>query len=149
MAHDYLMSILGRDLVAVGRLWRRVINQRMVFTGLPYAQWMVLDNLNRSGEGVNQKVVARRVGIERSAMVRVIKDMEEAGLLRRETPPDDNRTRHLVLTEKGRKHAKEISATARQFDDIVLAGFSTPDLHHLFTQLQIMRDRLSHLDEDA
>lgn len=149
MPHDDALSLLGRDLVAVGRLWRRVISQRLAAIGVPDAQWLVLDNLNRSGDRISQKTVAKRLGLEQSALVRVLKELEASGYIERIPAPEDTRSRICSLTDEGRKIANDISAMARRFDETILAGFTTTEMKILLRQLRIMRQRISDMDHDG
>ena len=148
MAHEDVLSILGRDLVAVGRLWRRLISARLAAHGLPDAQWLILDNLHRSGDNISQKTIAQRLGLEQSALVRVLKELEAQGHITRTRAPEDSRTRIVTLTEQGRSTVDAISAGARRFDETILAGFTSTELQRLYSQLQVMRKRLTKLDSE-
>lgn len=51
--------------------------------------------------GVRQGVVARRLMIKRANMTKMVRAMEERGLVRRTIPEDDKRSIELWLTKKG------------------------------------------------
>jgi DNA-binding MarR family transcriptional regulator len=51
--------------------------------------------------GVRQGIVARRLMIKRANMTKMVRAMEERGLLRRTVPEDDKRSVELWLTKKG------------------------------------------------
>jgi DNA-binding MarR family transcriptional regulator len=59
--------------------------------------------------GIRSSVIAQLVLRDRSAMVRVVDQMEEQGLLTRRADDDDNRAQGLFITRKGR----ELAATIR------------------------------------
>lgn len=63
--------------------------------------------------GIRPSVIAQSIVKDRSAMGRLLDDMEAHGLLRRETAADDGRAQELFLTEKG-------AALAAQVREIVL-----------------------------
>jgi DNA-binding MarR family transcriptional regulator len=51
--------------------------------------------------GVRQGIVARRLMIKRANMTKMVRAMEERGLVRRTIPEDDKRSVELWLTKKG------------------------------------------------
>lgn len=53
------------------------------------------------GEARNQIEVARRFGIDRTVMVRLVDDLERAGLVERHPDPADRRARIITATEHG------------------------------------------------
>ncbi|MCX8997040.1 MarR family transcriptional regulator [Rhizobiaceae bacterium BDR2-2] len=58
--------------------------------------------------GIRPSVIATLIQRDRSAMVRLVDQMEESGLLTREVAPDDNRAQGLFITGRGRALAAEI-----------------------------------------
>jgi DNA-binding MarR family transcriptional regulator len=61
-----------------------------------------------SHPGIRSSVIAQLILRDRSAMVRVIDQMEEHGLLRRQADGDDNRAQGLFITEKGADLARRV-----------------------------------------
>lgn len=144
MPHHDVMSVVARELVAIGRLWRRVLSQQLSALGIPDAQWSILDNLNRSGDNISQISLAHRLGLQRSALVRVLKDMDARGWIER----DPGRSRNVTLTEAGRAMAEKVKDIARAFDEKVLVEVSEADLQKLYQLLGEMRGKLLELDHD-
>ena len=144
MAHHDVMSVVAREIVAIGRLWRRVLSQQLSHLDIPDAQWSVLDNLNRSGDNISQIALSHRLGLQRSALVRVLKGMEQRGWIER----DPGRSRHVTLTEPGRAVAGEIGRIARAFDEQMLADISEDELQTIFRQSGLMRQKLLEADND-
>jgi Transcriptional regulators len=136
---------LGRELVAVGRLWRRLLSQQVSVLGLPDAQWSLLDNLNRSGDGISQKALAERLGLEPTAVVRVLKDMETSKLVVRDRHPKDTRNRLVRLTGEGRSLASKIAEIASECDREILRGFDEGALETFAGQLTAFRARIEAL----
>lgn len=58
--------------------------------------------------GIRPSVIARMILRDRSAMVRLVDQMAESGLLTREAAPDDNRAQGLFITGRGRAVAERI-----------------------------------------
>ncbi len=71
-----------------------------------------------SHPGIRPSVIAQLVLKDRSAMGRLVEQMESQGLLTRETSADDNRAQELYITERGAKLAVEVRAiVTRQSSD--------------------------------
>lgn len=145
MSDVELIDGLGREVVAIGRLWRRLLSHQMSRLGLHDAQWPVLDNLDRSGDGISQKALAERLGLEPTAVVRVLKDMEKNNLVTRERPPQDTRNRIVRLTDEGRRLAFTIAQVAHACDREVLQDFDEDALRNCATQLTALRERIEAL----
>ena len=58
--------------------------------------------------GVRQGALARRLMIKRAHMTKMIRAMEEAGLVERSVPDDDRRSVQLRLTARGRQRAETL-----------------------------------------
>jgi DNA-binding MarR family transcriptional regulator len=82
----------------------------------------------------NQIEVARRYGIDRTVMVRLIDDMEKAGLVERRPDPADRRARMIVGTERGRAAYDAAQAQLRLVEDHVLAPLG-PDERDTFVRM--------------
>ncbi|MCE6075913.1 MarR family winged helix-turn-helix transcriptional regulator [Agrobacterium vitis] len=61
-----------------------------------------------SHPGIRSSVIAQLILKDRSAMVRLVDQMEEQELLRREADDDDNRAQGLFITPKGAALAKRV-----------------------------------------
>jgi DNA-binding MarR family transcriptional regulator len=63
--------------------------------------------------GLSQREMGALLAIDPSAIVALVDDLERAGLVRRELPPGDRRTRLIVTTGEGHAvlaRARELSA---------------------------------------
>ncbi|WAP69129.1 MarR family winged helix-turn-helix transcriptional regulator [Jiella pelagia] len=67
--------------------------------------------------GIRPSIVAAAAMKDRSAMARILDDMDKHGLIRRETGHEDGRVQALYLTEKGEKLSSEVEAIVRQSRD--------------------------------
>jgi DNA-binding MarR family transcriptional regulator len=67
-----------------------------------------------SHPGIRPSVIAQLILKDRSAMGRLVDQMEGHGLLTRETSADDNRAQELYITEKGAKLAVQVRAIVTQ-----------------------------------
>ena len=82
-----LPDILDAELQAAGKL--------------SFRWYDVLVQLEEAGGGVPMNEIASRILASKSGLTRVIDRMEEAGLVRRERPPDDRRVVLVRATPEG------------------------------------------------
>jgi DNA-binding MarR family transcriptional regulator len=59
-------------------------------------------------DGVSMGEMARGLGCDPSYVTALVDDLDERGLARRPPSPDDRRVKTIVLTDEGRRVAKEI-----------------------------------------
>jgi len=59
-------------------------------------------------QGIRQKAVAEKAGVNQSSASELISKLAEAGYIRREPDPDDKRATLIFLTEKGKERAMQV-----------------------------------------
>ena len=69
--------------------------------GVSFRWYDVLVQLEEAGQGVPMNEIASRILASKSGLTRVIDRMEDAGLVRRERPPDDRRVVLVSATPEG------------------------------------------------
>jgi DNA-binding MarR family transcriptional regulator len=84
------------------RLVERLSAEMERESGLPAAWFEVLANLAAKGP-LRMNELADELILSRGGATRLVARMEEAGLVGRETPPNDRRATFAVLTDKGRE----------------------------------------------
>lgn len=87
-------------------------------------------------EEVSQSDIARRLGIERSGMVKLIDQLEAKGFLRRMPNPTDRRVYQLELTAKGHTCWSEHLKAVKAHEDRLLANLSAEERSSLISLLQ-------------
>ncbi|WP_322750856.1 MULTISPECIES: MarR family winged helix-turn-helix transcriptional regulator [unclassified Frankia] len=75
----------------------------------------------------NQLGVARRLGVDRSVMVRLIDDLERGALVRRCPDPADRRARIVRPTEAGHTQLREVTARLRLAEQQILAPLTAQE----------------------
>ncbi|WP_250284539.1 MULTISPECIES: MarR family winged helix-turn-helix transcriptional regulator [unclassified Frankia] len=75
----------------------------------------------------NQLEVARRLGIDRSVMVRLIDDLEHGGLVKRCPDPADRRARLIRPTDAGLRRHEEMTARLNLAQRHVLAPLNADE----------------------
>ncbi len=91
---------LGLCLGEVFRYWRTKVNERLLPLGLSQAKWLTLLHLSRCPEGIIQKDLAYRIGIEGPTLVRLLDRLELDGWVKRKPSKVDRRSNAVYLTPK-------------------------------------------------
>jgi MarR family 2-MHQ and catechol resistance regulon transcriptional repressor len=113
--------------------------------GLTPSQYAVLLLLD-SQEGIRLATVSARLLLARSTITRIVDQLEQAGLVRRESDPDDRRAQRVVLTAEGetrRKMAQESHDQSVEHRLMTLAPADHELLRDLLAKLrQTLREQL-------
>ncbi len=136
---------LGAALAEAARAWRARLDERLRPLGLSQARWIILLQLSRHGDGVAQKVLADRVGIEGPTLVRLLDRMTEDGWLERRESETDRRCKTVHLTDKARDVIEEIRKVATALRSELLAGTTPDELETMLRILQQIKDKADRL----
>lgn len=120
------------------RLWRASHTrtaEALGSVGLTPALFAVLNVLG-AREGTIQQQLSSDMGIDPSAMVKLINELEDAGLAERRRRPGDRRAWEVSITPKGRRSLERARRLATQVEDEVLGGLTASDRHRLLTLLR-------------
>ena len=122
----------------------RMYNQQAATEGFTTAIGFVLININ-SKEGTPATKIAPQIGLETRSLTRMLKTMEEKGLIFKKPDLIDKRSVRIYLTEEG-KRKKDISVnTIREFNEQVREIVSEEDLNHFFSvfeRIQLVIDQV-------
>ena len=109
----------------------RMYNQQAAEEGFTTAIGFVLININ-SKEGTPATKIAPLIGLETRSLTRMLKTMEEKGLIYKKADPVDKRSVRMFLTEEG-KRKKEISVqSVKRFNEQVRGALTEEELGSFF-----------------
>jgi DNA-binding MarR family transcriptional regulator len=109
----------------------RMYNQQAAEEGFTTAIGFVLININ-SKEGTPATKIAPLIGLETRSLTRMLKTMEEKGLIYKKADPVDKRSVRMFLTEEG-KRKKEISVqSVMRFNEQVRGALTAEELGSFF-----------------
>ncbi len=120
------------------RLWRASHTrtaEALTSIGLTPALFAVLNVLG-AREGVIQQQLSTDMGFDPSAMVKLINELETAGLAERRRRPGDRRAWEVTITRNGRRTLQRARRLVNQVEDEVLGGLPTADRRQLLTLLR-------------
>jgi DNA-binding MarR family transcriptional regulator len=92
--------------------------------------------------GTSQNDVASTLVFKKSAVTKLIKTLEDRGLVQREKVAADKRYNALTLTEAGRAKYDRINQRMREQHDALLAPFSTDEKQQLFGLLNRLLEHM-------
>ena len=120
------------------RLWRATHTRTadaLASVGLTPALFALL-NVIGAREGAIQQELGSLLGIDRSTMVSLIDQLEQAGLANRRPSARDRRAREVAITPKGRRQLERARELISQVEDEVLAGLTTKQRREMVALLR-------------
>ncbi|HEY0845031.1 MAG TPA: MarR family transcriptional regulator [Noviherbaspirillum sp.] len=141
-----LQRELGQMIGNLSRAWRYEINQRLKPFGLNQSMQQVLMQLHRNPDGLVQRELARKLGIEGPTLVRLLDQLEKQGLIRRTPASDDKRMKTCVLTPKAVRKLGIIDHIMTELRTIMMQGVAPSETE---AALEIVQRMYRNLSDDA
>jgi DNA-binding MarR family transcriptional regulator len=90
--------------------WRRGVDRALAPTKLMFAQWLILDAMSRlsaeSNQPVSQIQVARKLGLGKATLCRMMQRLERRGLVDQE-PAFGSPAYRIILSEAGKTAVRQ------------------------------------------
>ena len=116
--------------------------------GLSVPEWRVMAVLGDAGS-LTQRELTKRTLMDKVAVNRACKVLEERGLAARTPNEQDGRSHHLGLTEPGKEMHGLIMPLAVEMERRVFAGFSVEELRQFRSILERVRMQLDDIDSEG
>ena len=142
-----LQRELGVMIGNVSHAWRYEINQRLKPFGLNQSMQQVLTQLHRNPDGLVQRELARKLGIEGPTLVRLLDQLEGQELIRRISAPDDKRMKYCVLTPKAARQIQVIEDVMTELRSILMQGLEPDEIEAALAIMQRMHRNLAEDEE--
>lgn len=142
---EALRKRVGIKLALLARAWRRAIDCALSDLGLTDATWAPLLHLDEYGEGITQKELAFRVGVDASTLVRVLDILSERGLIERTADIGDRRARKIYLTKAGRRVLSDLQRARDTVDAKVLSDVDDEDIAGMMKAFRKMDAQLQEM----
>lgn len=94
--------------------------------GLSMWGYIVLNTLD-GGPARTQAALAQAIGADKTRIIPILDELQQAGLISREPDPADRRARLLSITEAGREIRRGTQAEIRANEDRLLSRLSPAD----------------------
>jgi len=98
---------------------------------LTQTHWVTLHNIHQLPPDQSQIQLAKAIGIEQPSLVRTLDQLEEKGLISRQTCASDRRAKRIKLTEKAAPIITEMETVISKTRGEILAGISPAELEML------------------
>ena len=138
---------LGFLMVTLTRQWRRFVEEQLAANGLTDATWTPLLHLRAWGDGVTQKELAERVGLDGSSLVRLLDILEGKGWVERRADPADRRSKRIFLTEQGNTAVDSIRATMLEAELSLLQDLEDSEVEAMLDGVNKIRARIEQMHE--
>ena len=145
---DQIRSMFGPAVAQSARLWRRAVDRRLHPFGLTEATWLPLLHLSRAREQMRQKDLAVSLSLDSSSVVRLIDELQAAGLVERREDTD-RRAKVIRLTALGRSTVERVEVVSGEVRAEILAGLSDRDLETALRVLDHVCQALSPAAEES
>lgn len=109
----------------------------------------ILFHCMRLDQEMSQTAIQQRLGVDRSEVTRIVKQMEAEGLVTRRPDPADNRFTLVQLTEAGWTLQNAISAKLQKADAMLLQGVSRADMLCTVRTLTRIRENAERFATDG
>ena len=133
---------LGFLMVTLTRQWRRFVEEQLAASGLTDATWTPLLHLRAWGDGVTQKELAERVGLDSSSLVRLLDILEGKGWLERRADVADRRSKRIFLTSEGNAAVDHIRTTMLEAERSMLQDLDDAEVEAMLGAVQKIRARI-------
>jgi DNA-binding MarR family transcriptional regulator len=117
---------LGYWLRYVSNSVSKSFAERVARHGVTVAEWVALRELY-DREPLAPSELARKLGMTRGAISKIVDKLSEKSLLVRKPGKDDGRYQDLVLTAAGRALVPKLAALADENDDAFFGGLKSAD----------------------
>lgn len=125
---------LNGEMIAAG-------NQLTKPHGLTSARWQVMGAIDLEGRSLTVAQIARRMGLSRQAVQRIVNDLVKLDMLFLETNLDHKRAALVAISKKGQKAMEKVSAAQTEWFNQLSEGMSERQLRQTLKVLQSVRER--------
>lgn len=118
---------LGYQVNYVARLLAQALRERIEGLGVVPGQFAQLLALYEE-DGLTQRELCERVGIEQPTMANTLQRMERDGLIARVPDPADGRRARVMLTARARRKETDLTAAAHDVNDMATSGLDESEI---------------------
>ncbi len=118
-------------------LMQEQFNQQLKELDVTWPQWMVLNVLNQSLADT-PAAIAENIGIDRSAVTRLLDRLEKKALVMREHDKLDRRSVNVFITDTGKNAMSRLNKLAREHQEHFLSSLHATEYRGLKGNLQKM-----------
>lgn len=110
------------------RQWQRLLRDYLQQSQTSRAQYLTLLYLENGCNGMCQRDLARHMGIEQPALVRMLDLLEQHAMVHRERCSFDRRAHHVHVTDKGKRFLDDMGQRLESMDTVLFQGLTPQDI---------------------
>lgn len=131
---------LGNWFNHILELIRAEINYNMQDYNLDSAGFTVLYYMAMYGDGMTQAELTKMLILDKAAVSRTLKALENRGYVRKEDHPTDGRKQHIFLTDEGRMIQGYVSDVYDKIFNELSEGISRDEIYQCLTTLNAVHE---------
>lgn len=138
---------VGRKIHSLNKLIKRHLENSINFQ---YAEsitgtnsWIIAYLVKNSDKDIFQKDLEEKFSVTRSTISKVVKLMEQKGLIKRYSVPYDARLKKLVLTSKAIDLHNAIKDDIKNLEATLTRGFKQEEIDKFFSYIERMKSNLA------
>lgn len=143
---DARLAVLTTHMLVIHRAYRAAADTALADYGLSQATAWPVIWVGRLGDGVRQGVLAEAMGVEGPSVVRVVDQLESAGLIERREDPLDRRAKTLHLTQAGHALRERVEEMLVQLRRQVFQGVDAADAEACIRVFERVKASLTHIE---
>ncbi|MFS1525576.1 MarR family winged helix-turn-helix transcriptional regulator [Microbulbifer sp. 2304DJ12-6] len=109
--------------------------------GMTSARWQVMGAIDEWGQPLTVAQIARRMGLARQGVQRIVNDLEDQELVTLEENLDHKRSPFVTISEAGHAVMIEIGKAQAAWVNALAEGLSEQGIRDALRLLEIVRDR--------
>jgi MarR family transcriptional regulator for hemolysin len=145
MSKKTIPAQLGPLLGETARAWRNKLDERLRPLGLSQAKWLVLLHLSKEGDGIVQKELASRLGVEGPTLVGLLDRMAVDEWIERRESASDRRCKTVHLTEKAQAVTRQIMKVAAELRRELLADIRSEEIETCMRVIRRIKETAERL----
>jgi len=95
--------------------------------------------------GITQDGISSNAGMDKGTVAHTVKQLEDAGLVTRQTDEKDRRVNHIFPTPKGLEIEGQVFQIIRELHEILYQGFEKSEIEKAISLLERMKNNISNI----
>ena len=111
--------------------------------GMTSARWQVMGAIDLTGQPITVSEIARRMGLTRQAVQRIVNDLEQLGMISPKPNPDHKTASLIAITAKGQEVMAKINEAQAEWVNDLAKNSPEKELQKAFKTLETIRETLN------
>ena len=137
-----LRAAVVQTLLLAGRRWRTRLNERLKAIGQTDARFFALSEIATCREGVVQRELSHRLGVEEPTVVRLLDALQAAGWVERQVHLKDRRAKVVRATPAAKRVLTDGEAIVGELQHDLFDGVCAHDVAVCLQVLGVVSQRL-------